>query len=408
MKSSKPRSVAKPRAPKRAAPPSPSNEGSASATPAPSFAAGDARQAMGRLAAGIAHDFNNLLTSILGFGHILREMLPPESEMRDYAAQIVAAGERAADLVRQMLSFSSQQPAKLAPVDLNATLRARQDTMRENLGPGVVLDFDLESGPFQVNLDLERWNDLLDRLARNAGDAMRHGGRFVIRCEAAGTDQVRLEFRDNGEGMDDATTARMFEPFFSTRETHQRPGLGLSIVYVIVEQHGGRIEVRSRRGAGTSLFITLPLAEAPARSGTSLDSAPRGTERILLVDDEDAVRQVFSHHLISLGYQVCTARDAGDALDLLANKSGCVDLLLTDIAMPGVKVEHLVAEARRLHPSCQILYTSGYPQGTLPADRLIPAAANFLQKPCSRDVLARAVRQVLDEPVRAALAPRVV
>jgi CheY-like chemotaxis protein len=362
---------------------------------------------MGRLAAGVAHDFNNLLTSILGFGHILRETLPAGSAEQDYAAQIVQAGERAAELVRRMLAFSAQAPPKLGEIDLHEAIRAREADLRERLGPGIELCLDLHGPGPRVRLDAERWNDLLDQLARNAADAMPGGGRWEVRSVSLPEKWVRLEFADTGEGMDAATLTRIFEPFFSTRETHARPGLGLSIVYVTVEQLGGVIAVESQPGQGTRFLITLPEADAEGADEAQGPLPTGAGERILLVDDDEPVRRLFHHLLTSLGYGVREASGVAEALAALEADPEPFHLLLTDLALPGLPVARLVAEIQSRHPGCAVLYTSGYAPDTLPADRRLPATANFLPKPCTREVLARMVREALDAPARAALAPRV-
>jgi signal transduction histidine kinase len=341
-------------------------------------------EAIGRLAGGVAHDFNNLLVAINGYSDILASSLEDERSRR-HATQIRAAGERAAALTTQLLAFSRRQILQPRILDLNETIRELESMLQRLLGTGISIELDLDPALGAVEADEGQLGQVLLNLAVNARDAMNGSGTLRVATRTAG-DTVELEVSDTGVGMDDETQARIFEPFYTTKPVGEGTGLGLSTVYGIVAQSGGRIDVRSALGLGTTFRLQFPVAE---RSDEAVDEvqpapAPGGRERVLVVDDEEVVRNLLAQLLADLGYDVTTAESPRDAL----GRHEPFDLLLTDVVMPKMDGTEL---ARRLAAPATV-FMSGYDQ-----EALVRSGMPFLQKPFNRDDLARAVRDALDK-----------
>jgi signal transduction histidine kinase len=342
--------------------------------------------AIGRLAGGVAHDFNNLLLAINGYADFLATTLVDEEQKR-YAQEIQSAGERAAALTQQLLAFSRRQVLQTCVLDLNDSVREMEAMLRRLIGAGVTVELDLDPQLQRVEADPSQIAQVLLNLAVNARDAMDGRGTLTISTRNDG-ETVVLEVADDGAGMDEETLARVFEPFFTTKEIGQGTGLGLSTVYGIVTQSGGSIDVRSSPGAGATISVRLPAtatdpAAAPLESSRQVLPG-RGRERILVVDDEKIVRELLGRILIDEGYEVTLAASAREARRL----AGPWDLLLTDVVMPetdGVKLSREL-DVRR------VMFISGYDQ-----EALVDTDASFLQKPFSRDELARAVRGLFDD-----------
>jgi two-component system, cell cycle sensor histidine kinase and response regulator CckA len=369
-------------------------------------------EAIGRLAGGVAHDFNNLLTAITGYSELVTAQLEESSPLRADIAEILRAGERAAALTRQLLAFSRRQMLHPEILDLNTVISNLEKMLRRLIGEHITLATDLETGVWPVRADPGQIEQVIMNLAINAGDAMPRGGTLTIATRnfeverSYGREQVMvqrgryvsLEVIDTGIGMDEATRARIFEPFFTTKGLGKGTGLGLATVYGIVKQSGGYIWVESELGRGTRFRIDLPRASGGktlSHPATRKTPAPAGRETILVVEDEDAVRDLARRVLQHSGYTVFEARNGKEALALAAEHRGTIDLLLTDVVMPGMSGPDLAAEMVRQRPSVKVLYISGYTAETLAAHGDLNAA-NLLPKPFTGDALTRRIREALN------------
>jgi signal transduction histidine kinase len=339
-------------------------------------------EAIGRLAGGVAHDFNNLLLAINGYSELLAAGVDDPRHKR-FAGEIRAAGERAAGLTAQLLAFSRRQVLEPRVLDLNQSVHEIETMLGRLIGEGVRVVLDLDPDLRRIEADPTQVDQVLLNLAVNARDAMAGSGTLKIATRNRGDDVV-LEVTDTGVGMDEETQARIFEPFFTTKGVGEGTGLGLSMVYGIVTQSGGSIRVRSADGHGATFVLTFPATakedDVEAAAGTA---ATRGGEHILVVDDEQVVRDLLAQLLRDQGYEVSLAASPDDARAL----KGPFDVLLTDIVMPGTSGPDLATEIDARH----VLFMSGYDQ-----DALVRADAPFLQKPFGRDDLAAAVRALLD------------
>jgi len=380
-------------------------------------------ECIGQLAAGVAHDINNVLTVIQGHADLLRESLPEDTPQARSIRQICAAAERAARFVRQLLLFSRKQVVQVKRLDLNQVLHNLAQLLPRLLGEDIPLELDAAPALPPVEADLGMLEQVIMNLAVNARDAMPNGGRLRLatstlslpECEAPrrgaprGGLYVCLEVTDTGCGMDPATLARIFEPFFSTKETGKGTGLGLATVYGIVKQHQGWIDVASKPGAGTTFRIYLPASTgSPTESDdTTFEARPRGQrqETILVVEDEPDLRDLVCELLATCHYTVHAAANGPEALALWDRLEGRVDLLLTDVVMPqGINGRDLAEQLRRRKPDLRVIYTSGY-TGTLAGRQLRLEDGWFLPKPYRPTVLARVVRACLDSPVGTAPPP---
>ncbi|MBA3841974.1 MAG: response regulator [Actinobacteria bacterium] len=338
--------------------------------------------AIGRLAGGVAHDFNNLLLAINGYSEFLSDTLTDERQKR-FATEIRAAGERAAALTQQLLAFSRRQVLQPRVIDINNSVREIESILKRVIGAEVRVVLDLEPSLRLVEADPSQIGQVLLNLAVNARDAMDGRGtiKVVTRNDAA---HVVLEVVDTGVGMDEETRGRIFEPFFTTKDIGQGTGLGLSTVYGIVAQSGGTISVRSEPGLGAAFSVRLPVCEKPAEPVAAIEPPVQlGGERILIVDDEKVVRELLAQMLRQQGYNVTVAASAREARALDASW----DVLVTDVVMPETDGVRLSRELDARY----VLFISGYDQ-----EALVTSDASFLQKPFSRDDLARSVRSLLD------------
>ncbi|PWH16532.1 MAG: hypothetical protein DDG58_09465 [Ardenticatenia bacterium] len=372
-------------------------------------------EAIGRLTAGIAHDFNNLLTVMNGFAELLKTSLPEDQPARTYADRILSAGRRASDLVGKLTAFSRRQALQLRVLDLNDILASNEAMLRQALGEDITLEILAAPDLWPVKADASQMEQVIFNLAVNARDAMPNGGWLTIETSnvtfpearlvrgeimPAG-DYVRLLVRDTGCGMSREVMSHLFEPFYTTKPLGQGTGLGLATVYGIVRQSEGYIEVESAPGHGTTFLIYLPRTQeavraTTARPGTGL-LTPRGTETILVVEDEPAVRQLVIHALRHQGYRVLEADNAREALELVERHVGEIHLLLTDVVMPGMNGRELAHRVLAMRPNVKVIMMSGYAGDIIAGgDRVTPWGA-WLQKPISVFELARTVRQVLDE-----------
>jgi two-component system cell cycle sensor histidine kinase/response regulator CckA len=366
--------------------------------------------AVGRLAGGVAGDFNNVLTVITGYSDLLRSQIPGTSPLRGFADEIVYAGDRAAALTRQLLTFSSGQMAQPKVTDLNNAIAGMEPMLRRMLGDSVELI--VLPGPAlgHVQIDGAQLHQAIINLATNAREAMPRGGKLVLETSNLEVDEagakmagakpgayVMLAVSDTGSGMDAETRSRLFEPFFTTKERGKGSGLGLSMVYGTVKQNDGYITVYSQVNCGTIFELCLPRVEAstavlPARR----PSASKGSETILLVDDEEGVRRLVSAVLHNGGYTVIEAANGSAALSVYEKNAHKIDLVLTDVVMPQMNGFELGLALAGKNPDIQILYMSGYRDNAMNSQPGEPPKA-FLNKPFTPDVLLARVREVLDE-----------
>jgi signal transduction histidine kinase len=366
---------------------------------------------VGRLAGGIAHDFNNVLSVILGYGEMVLRDLRPGEPMRDDVQEILKAGRRAADLTRQLLMFSRQQVIAPRVLDLDELLGGMQRMLERLVGEDIELRTLAGASPGRVRVDPGSIEQVIMNLVVNARDAMPAGGTITLETAKVTLDEayaqahlgarpgayLRLSVTDTGSGMDAATLGRIFEPFFTTKEQGKGTGLGLSTVFGIVHQSEGHILVRSEPGAGTTFEVYLPQVNAQIEE-IKAPTGPltlRGAETILLVEDEDQVREVARGILRKHGYVVLEARNAGEALLLCEQHPGPIHLLLTDVVMPQMSGPAL---ARRLgpdRPEMKVLCMSGYTDDAALRHGVEDAAVAYLQKPLTVESLTTKVREVL-------------
>ena len=369
-------------------------------------------EAIGRLAGGVAHDFNNLLTVILGYNEMVREQVKDNSAALEYAGEVLRASERASSLTNQLLAFSRRQVAVPRIVDLNELVGNIDRLLRRIIGEDIQLDLRLDPALSPVKVDPAHMDQVIMNLAVNSRDAMPGGGRLTIETAnvnlteeyAASHIDIRpgphvlLAVSDTGIGMHAATRSRIFEPFFTTKDKGKGTGLGLSIVYGIVKQNGGEILVYSEPGQGTAFKIYLPAAisaaEAlPVETEEVPEAPPSGT--ILLVEDEDQVRNLTRSMLVRLGYHVLDFSSAGDALRYLSGRPEPIDLLLTDIVMPETSGMELARQVKASRPETKVLFMSGYTDSSVTSHGLISAGTAFIQKPFTSASLRKKVGEAL-------------
>jgi two-component system cell cycle sensor histidine kinase/response regulator CckA len=370
-------------------------------------------EAVGQLAGGIAHDFNNLLTAILGSTQLLLHNTPAGDARREDAEEIRHAGLRAAELTRQLLAFSRRQVLAPKVLDVNAVVANMDRMLRRLLGEDVELATSRDPAAGTVNADPGQLEQVLLNLAVNARDAMPGGGRLSIgttrvtlheehverRHRMPAGDYVCLAVADTGVGMDETTQAHLFEPFFTTKEVGKGTGLGLATVYGIVKQSGGYIWVYSEAGHGTTVKIYLPRVPGVAESPVPAPEPQQvrgGDETVLLVEDAAPVRTLARRSLEARGYRVLEAADGPSALQLSARHLDGIDILVTDVVMPGMSGRELAERLAPERPSMKVLYTSGYTDDAMVRQGVLSAGVAFLQKPFVPDTLARKVREVLD------------
>lgn len=370
-------------------------------------------EAVGRLAGGVAHDFNNLLTVINGYSELIMDSLVPDSPLYEFVEQIQKAGERAANLTRRLLAFSRKQMLQPVVLDLNLLISDMETMLRRLVGEDVRFIFNLNDKLSSINADRGQMEQVILNLVVNARDAMPSGGTLIVETKNIDFDPtfasaqhdrrsgsyVLLMVCDSGCGMDKETMARIFEPFFTTKDAEKGTGLGLSTVYGIVNQSNGHIDVYSEPGLGTTFKIYLPASRALAGHSSQMPQPAvnlRGTERILLVEDEAGVRTLAAQILRSQGYEIVEAANGLEALRHIRANSKIFPLVITDVVMPIMGGRQLIEEIRKTSPDCKVLFISGYTEDAVVRHGIMSSEADFLQKPFSASALSMKVREVLD------------
>jgi len=360
----------------------------------------------------VAHDFNNLLMVISGYTEVLMEKAKESDEHYQGVLSIQQAADRATTLTRQLLAFSRKQLMELKVVDVNAIVEDMERLLRPLIGEDIELATKLGPDAGRTRADAGQLEQVLMNLVVNAKDAMPDGGRITIQTSDVVVDDserrehtflepgryVLLSVSDTGLGMNEETQSRIFEPFFTTKDKGKGTGLGLSTVYGIVKQSGGYIVTQSEVGRGTTFRIYLPRVEDAEEQGETKRIAAQaagGSETVLLVEDEESVRELVKLTLSSRGYAVLEAEHGEAGLEVAANHSGVIDILITDVVMPGMGGRALAQEMQRTHPKLKVLYLSGYTEDAV-IQGVLEAGTAFLQKPFTLQALSRKVRDVLN------------
>jgi PAS domain S-box-containing protein len=365
-------------------------------------------ESIGRLAGGVAHDFNNLLTVINGYGDLVLGQLPAHDELYRYVKEICKAGERAADLTMQLLAFSRKQVMQPKVLSLNDIVRDSDKMLRRLIGEHIELVCVLDPALRLVEADPGQLHQVIVNLAVNARDAMPDGGKLIIETangspaeavadSGAGRrgNYVCLTIRDTGRGMDQATMEHAFEPFFTTKGVGKGTGLGLATVYGIVRQSAGYISVQSELGQGAAFHVYLPATEGMPAADLSQAPVARGSETVLLVEDEDGVRRFLVTILQNHGYRVLQAAGGEEAIRTCNECPYRIDLLITDVVMPRMRGPELAARLQSLYAQMRVLYISGYTDPPITEQADFGIGSHYLQKPFAQDVLVRAVRDAL-------------
>jgi two-component system cell cycle sensor histidine kinase/response regulator CckA len=370
-------------------------------------------EAVGRLAGGIAHDFNNLLTIIMGYSQVLLTELGPQHPLRGKIEETLKAGERAATLIRQLLTFSRKQSLDPKILSLNTAVTSLESLLRRLIGEDIQLVSKLDPTNGRLRADQAQLEQVLVNLVVNARDAMPKGGTLTIETAQVELTRspvyhltpllpgpyVRLAVSDTGCGMDRMTQSHIFEPFFTTKGEGKGSGLGLSTVFGIVTQSGGAIDVTSRVGHGTRFDLYFPSVESDILTTAPtqpLGQPQRGTETILLVEDEPSVRMLVRDELRKLGYRVVEAKNGVEACLLATQQAASLQLLLTDVVMPGMGGRELAQHLSVIRPDLRTLFISGYMDDVGIMAGQEEGTSSFLQKPFTPEVLGRAVRNLLD------------
>jgi two-component system cell cycle sensor histidine kinase/response regulator CckA len=371
-------------------------------------------EAVGRLAGGVAHDFNNVLSVILTYGDLMLSSLPPDDPNREDVEEIRRAGLRAAGLTRQLLMFSRQHVVEPKVVDVNDVIDGMQKMLSRLLGEDVELVVLKHATAWKTRVDPSSFDQVIMNLVVNARDAMPTGGKLTIKTDnvsvddhhfpahfqARGGDYVVVTVTDDGTGMDKETIARIFDPFFTTKEKGKGTGLGLSTVFGILQQCGGAICVHSEPGHGSTFEVYFPRVEGAVvtRRPPRDPAQRRGSETILLVEDEEAVRTVIQTVLLRQGYTVVTASDGQAGLDVSQKCGGPIHLLLTDVVMPRMSGPALARQLAARRPETRVLYISGYTDDSAMRHGVADGELAYLQKPITPGVLIARVREILDAP----------
>jgi two-component system, cell cycle sensor histidine kinase and response regulator CckA len=369
-------------------------------------------EAVGLLAGGVAHDFNNILTSMTMSSEMALRELPADSPAAGGFRQILELTQRASGLTRQLLTFSRQQPLRSVSTGVNRLIENLLKMIRRLIGEDIQLHFSAEASPDVILADPGQIEQVLINLAVNARDAMPDGGHLFIRTATESLEEgcparhapaapgwyVAIDVTDTGHGMDRETSDRIFDPFFTTKEKGKGTGLGLSTVYGIVRGHDGFLSVDSVPGEGTTFRIWLPLSEQPVPAASAADpqEMPGGHETLLVVEDEDSLRELITRMFESRGYRILPAAHPAEALEVFREVEGRIDLLVTDIVMPGGTGVDLFRRLKELKPGLRVLFMSGYTDRAVLHREVLEPNMPFLQKPFRMHELAERVRRLLD------------
>lgn len=372
-------------------------------------------EAIGQLAGGVAHDFNNLLTAINGYSGLALQRIDADHPLRSYLEEIKKAGDRAANLTRQLLAFGRKQILQPLPINLNDIVTDMNKMLRRLIGEDIVLTARLDSSVKKIKADPGQIEQVLMNLVVNARDAMPLGGNLTIETASVELDQdyadrhmgvvpgqfVMLAVSDTGTGMDDLTQAKIFDPFFTTKEKGKGTGLGLSTVYGIIKQSGGSIWVYSECGHGTTFKVYLPQMTTEPQKTEAIVALPepRGVETILLVEDEDVVRGLAKQILEQSGYTVLAAARGEEAIRLCLQSVDPIHMVLTDVVMPETSGKEVADRLRELRPGLRVLFMSGYTDAAIVHHGVLDSNIEFIQKPFTPVSLIRKVREVLDSEV---------
>jgi PAS domain S-box-containing protein len=370
-------------------------------------------EAIGTLAGGVAHDFNNLLTGIIGYGNLIQLELKPDDPLQSSIQEILAASDRATQLAGDLLAFSRKQVLNPKPVDLNENVRNVEKLLRRLIGEDIELSTRYAPGSLAILADPRQIERVLVNLATNARDAMPEGGQLMITTQVTQVDEgysggngfrspgkyALITVSDTGRGMDEPTRQKAFEPFFTTKEGEKGTGLGLSIVYGILEQHNATIDVDSELGRGTTFKILLPLVSTAAAKVDSRGLAPpaRGTETLLLAEDDTRVRTLITTTLKESGYRVIEAVDGADALEKFAAQWETIEMAILDVIMPRKSGREVYDAMRAQRPDVPVLFISGYTADIIDKRGFFDGELQFISKPFSRFDLLRKIRKILDE-----------
>ena len=355
-------------------------------------------ESLGLLAGGIAHDFNNILAVISSNASFLLETASHTDTQVEVLNEINAAVHRGTAMTHQLLAFSRKQAIDPVTLDVNAAVNDTRKMLKRMVGDDVVITTSLEPDLGCARIDPGCFVQILMNLVVNARDAMPRGGNVTIATRNVGRQEIMISVTDTGSGMTKEVKARAFEPLFTTKDLGKGTGLGLSVVHGIVKQAGGRIEIDSEVGVGTTMHVFLPFeGTAHEQAVPVVTVATRGSERLIVVDDDQHVRASISRALRVRGYSVLEAADGPSALELLQSQGKMISLLVTDVVMPGMDGHQLVETARRGRPSLDVLYISGYTDDAVVRHGVEPQAVSILEKPFGSDALAKRVRRILDE-----------
>lgn len=370
-------------------------------------------EAIGLLAGGVAHDFNNILTSIIGYGNLLNEKISASDPLHLYVSKILASSERAANLTHSLLAFSRKQVIELRPININDIVVGVKQMLDRVIGEDVELKAITATHDLIVKSDKSQLEQVLINFATNARDAMPRGGRLTLTTEEVEVDEQFIRMHrfgeagkyavisvaDTGKGMDEKTREHIFDPFFTTKEVGKGTGLGLSMAYGMVKQHNGFIDVYSEPGEGTTFRIYLPLAVSSVQVAEKMPSTPfpSGTETILLVEDDDAVREITKTLLEKFGYTVIEAVDGEHAVRLFRENKDVVQLVMSDVIMPKQSGTDMQNELKKIKPDVKVVFISGYTADILAQKEVMDEGLNFISKPLRPDALSRKLREVLDK-----------
>jgi PAS domain S-box-containing protein len=369
-------------------------------------------EAIGQLAGGIAHDFNNILTAIIGFGNLLQMEISKNSPLNTYLTRILSSAQRAANLTQGLLAFSRRQIISPKPVNLNEVIKVLENLLPRLIGEDIELSILLKDKDLIIMADSTQIEQVLMNLATNARDAMLQGGSLTIRTDIAEFDSdfikaqgfgrpgsyALISVEDTGEGIDEKTKEKIFEPFFTTKEVGKGTGLGLSMVYGIIKQHDGYINVYSEPGRGTTFKIYLPLIKSKVEEikPSDLSVLKGGAETILVAEDDTLVRELTKEVLTWFGYKVLEAIDGEDAIRVFNENKDKIQLLILDVIMPKKNGKEVYNEIKKVKPDIKAIFTSGYTADYIHKKGIMEERLNFILKPISPDKLLIKVREVLN------------